>query len=321
MKQWEIGGPFKIGIAEKKDVTVPEGYVKLKVQLAGLHRYEYELYSGESGGSYPVVPGRCGVGIVSEAGENDYGLTRGTRVVIDPQLAPGSLMGRSEPGTLSDFVVIPCRNAFPVPAQVDDADLLFTEQISLAILTLNQMEFKKGAHVLIVGANVFGVIAAKLVMHYQGVPILLDTNEQCLKKATAAGVYYTINTAEQNPLQKLESITGGSPCGYAIFASRRLSALDSVDYLAVGARAAIVGWAHLSSVLSADVSLIMRRELHLYGVNNGGSHFPSAINVLANHVMAPSELIEDSVKFADCASVFNDPDAGLKNRGFIKVTF
>src|SRR5690554_4080481 len=78
-----------MSLQEITENEILDNTAKIKIALASLSSYDVKIYNGELAGvTYPRIPARQAVGVISEIDEeNSSGLQRGQRVVIDPNLS------------------------------------------------------------------------------------------------------------------------------------------------------------------------------------------------------------------------------------------
>ena len=186
MKAWQITAKEEIALVEKKQEAEATD-VKVRISEVALSSTDVAIFEGKKA-SYPIIPVRSAIGLVSEAHAMS-GLKKGERVVLSPYvlddpfykkkgaLVPDvKVMGLDMDGFLCDFISMPPENVYPLPEGIKDNDAIFTEQIALAVKSLGALETERGDYVAILGANTLGIIAAELCIYYQLVPIVIDVD-------------------------------------------------------------------------------------------------------------------------------------------------
>lgn len=324
MTGWQIsalGKIEKINITEMLD-DVDSAKVKLTRTL--LTEEDVSLYTGEEKGKYPVIPGRMAVGQVTELGSPVSYFEKGTRVVLSPVKPCGkcyhcaggdprecydfSVAGKNSAGFLKDFAVIKTADIFPLPQSVKDNEAVYTDYIALALSVIDKLDIEKGQHVAIFGGSVFGSILAQLIIYYQGVPILIDENEEALLRAKKSGVYYTLKSSTKTEKEVL-SLTGGRAVGKVAFLTRSGLPTDlAFKVAAPSGKIAFAGYSFPNVKIPLGIAL--SKQLSTVSVTNGYGNFEPAINILANKAVDLSgytlpltkmDDIEASVaKMAEC---------------------
>lgn len=315
MKAYRIQSPHTIRLDELTAQPVGETCVKLKNLICGIAGTDLAVFSGEKPVQYPIIPGRQCVGFVTEVGEDVNGLARGNRVVVYSQASchtcrackdaryyeceKPAVFGVDDNGFLSDFSVVSSDDVFAIPDRLKDEEAIFTEHTSLAINVLSRLNVEKGEHLVIVGASIVGIILAQVAMYYQAVPIVVDMHEDLLNIAKRAGVYYTVNTVEEDAGKKVLSLTGGHMADACAFMpSSTVPLTNALDYCCNGGRVAIVGRAASTrGDMRCNLAQLLEKNLDLFTVTDCGKNYSAAINMLANRTVAVDMLPTHIVTF------------------------
>lgn len=318
MKSYVIDNPKNMVLQTEEGARPGENFAKVRITKAGISESDIQLYAG--GGSYPIVPGRQGAGVVSEIAEdNPAGLKKGDRVFLNPyipcrncfhcktnrpELCPDmSILGVNRDGFLRDFANIPLENLIRLPEQVSDTEAIFTEYISLAHEILDTLGIEKGDHIAIVGGDVLGNILAQLAIFHQAIPVLIDSHEQNLETARQTKIYYTISE-EKDVETFLSSITGGRLAKFVVYISGQKKQIRrSLNYCRNGGTVAVAGFN--SDKLTANLSVVLERQLKIIGFNKGFSEMRSALNTLATKSILIEPLIKKIIKFKDVPYAFS----------------
>ena len=209
MLSWRLIAPKQLESHELTSEMVESAFdAKVKLTKCLLNQNDVASFCGEHNYSLPAILGSFGTGIIIEPGENCFGLEKNTRVYINPfqtcndcsnckKENPSfctslSVAGENAPGFLRDFAVIPAPQLAVLPDSVSDDEAIFIDYIALALNIVDTLDIQKGDHVAVLGFNTLGNILCQLIMYYQGVPILVDSNEENIETAQKAGVYYVV---------------------------------------------------------------------------------------------------------------------------------
>ena len=156
-------------IGEMPEPNVPEGWVRVKVSHASLNRHDLFTLRGISGHpegiAYPLILGNDAAGTLDD----------GTPVVIYPMMGGDDWRGDEtlDPqwhipsefihGTLADYVVVPKRNALPLPQGLSPlhASVLGTAWLTAYRALFTKSGLRAGETVLIQGAT--GGVATALI--------------------------------------------------------------------------------------------------------------------------------------------------------------
>jgi NADPH:quinone reductase-like Zn-dependent oxidoreductase len=212
------------------DLPAPEpgaGEVRLEVRAAALNHLDIFTRNGLPGVPLPMIPGGDGAGVVDRIGPGVSGVTPGDRVLIQPGLFCGAcehcrageqslcvtyrILGEHVPGTFAEQVVVPARNAFPIPRGLSFAQ---AAAFPLAYQTAWRMvvgraAVRAGETVLIhgVGGGVAG--AALEVARLAGARVLATTSgEEKVRRVREAGAELVIDYRTEDVLSAVRRHTG-----------------------------------------------------------------------------------------------------------------
>lgn len=319
MKAYKITAPRTLVQVEEGAQAVPDNAVKVKMLKCAIGAVDGLVYKGGAG-VLPVVPGRHGLGLVTETGKAVTKLKRGDRVYVGAPVPCGScaacLKGKAKDcidyktpgldadGLLCDFIVMPESDLFSLPQKVTDTETLFIERTAAGIGIIDALAAEKGEHIVIVGAGVTGLILAQLALYYQLVPILVDVHRDRLDIAESMGIYYTVDAVSSDPVKKIFSITCGQMAEALAYTMPSAMPFNrAFECLAPGGRAVISGRKGLNSGLNLDLEPLLMRRQTVKFLSVSPENTPSAINIFASGAIEADRLLTTSVPFADAEKV------------------
>lgn len=246
-------------IGERPEPEVPDGWVRMKVSHASLNRHDLFTLCGISGHAegitYPIILGNDAAGTLDD----------GTPVVIYPVMGSDDWRGDETldpawhipsefiPGTLADYVVVPRRNAIPLPEGLSPlhASVLGTAWLTAYRALFTKSGLRAGDTVLVQGAT--GGIATALIQ---------------LGRAAGLEVWATSRTEE------------GRSLATALGAHRAFCANEPLQQKvrAVIDNIGSATWAHSMSSLARGGTLVM---------TGGTTGFDVPLNLLS---MIPNQL-------------------------------
>ena len=263
-----------------------------------------------------VIAGSDGVGMVTEVGDEVTSVKRGDRVLVRPVSACGAcakcragkrsecekgvVYGKTADGTLRDFMIVPASDLILLPSQVDEETAVFSSLVATAIETFGRLNVEKGEHVVILGANAMGLIAAQVAIYYQAIPVLVDYREDLLDLGRKLGIYYTVNAVDADPVKKVFTITCGKMAENLIYNIGSGVALTrAFDYIGARGRTAFVGEQSAKGEYNVNMLDALRKDASVYTVSGGGENIYSAINMLVGKAVDVEPLIEKRVSFEE----------------------
>jgi NADPH:quinone reductase-like Zn-dependent oxidoreductase len=212
------GGPE---VLEYTDFPMPEpgpGEILVRLRAAALNRLDIWVRNGWPGIKleYPHIPGADGAGEIAALGEGVTGWEVGEHVVINANLGCGhcefclaghdnmcrewKLLGESTRGTFREYIVLPAKQFFKLPA---DFDFHTAAAAGLVYLTAWHSLVVRGGlqpveTVLIVGAS-GGVNTASIVIakHLGAQVIVVGSGAEKLKLAESLGADILIDREKE----------------------------------------------------------------------------------------------------------------------------
>lgn len=165
------------GKVELRDIPKPEpaaGEVVIQVRQCGICGSDLHYYHG--GFPVPAVcPGHEIAGVVADVGAGVTGLKAGDDVAVEPVITcghcPGCLVGDYQlcreariPGThvnggFADYLQMPARAFFKLPAGLDTSIAGLTEPLAVGVHGVRLGNVRLGDRVLVLGAGTIGLLA------------------------------------------------------------------------------------------------------------------------------------------------------------------
>ena len=231
MKALVYHGPGKKAWEEKPKPTIQEptdAVVKiLKTTICGtdLHILQGDVPTVTEG----RIIGHEGVGIIEEIGAAVSSFKKGDHVLISCITACGKceycrktmyshclkggwILGNTIDGTQAEYVRIPFADTslYPVPEGADEEALVMLSDIlptGFECGVLNG-QVKPGDIIAIVGAGPIGLAALLTAQFYSpAVIIMIDQDDNRLQVAKTFGATHTINSSQENALEKVMQLT------------------------------------------------------------------------------------------------------------------
>lgn len=337
MREWRLTKPneFKLYTNNKNPEQLGERgiffepelqskpFVKVKLIKANLSCLDSAAFLGKGDFEYPIVPARSAVAYISEP--YDSGLEQGRKVFLSPYDPDGKgnvkIRSYHTDGYLGDYVYVPTDSIYPIPEGVADDQVLFVEDIAMAINVLTKLDTQKGEYIVLYGASYQNILIAQAAIYYQSIAIIIDTNDERLELATNLGVYYTINAKNCDVFEKIVEITSGKMADKCICHIDINTNIDIlINLLKNNGKIAIYGYDITCSNIRSDIAPAFNKNLQIIGVNNGMEHIHSAINMLANDIIKTDGLIESTTPFLNILEIMK-ASVGKTDYYKIAITF
>ena len=315
MYLWKLTGPKKL---QRSEAPLPEhvdGKIRVRVTKVLINSVDADIYAGKTPARLPLIPGRYAVGVVSEEGASSY-LPRGTRVLLhtfrpvdtngtekrDFSADDYEICGRTADGSLADFVPVSPKDMTALPASVSDERALLLHHVAIAKAVCEKLGAKKGQHIAVLGANLIGILICQLLIYQQAAPILVDTVESHLEFARRCGIYYTLPVGDKL-LDTVGSVTGGRLADGAVYVSTASGNDPEIPFRLTARGRNVVVYGPSASGFSVNLGIAIEKQISVYCVTNGYGFLETAINLMANKAVDPTQYRANVIKAAQLESL------------------
>lgn len=302
------GGNEVVCVGERTMPQRQAGEVLVRLNAATVNRVD--LYMRDSGAgithSLPQIMGLDGAGVVVEVEPAEPLLAPGQRVVLHPGVACGRcefclrgddvlctsmrLLGEHRDGTFAEFVSLPARNVFPIPAGMDDMQ---AAALGVTYLTAWRMLFTQArlqAHetVLVFGIGGGVSLAALQLAKMIGARVIVTSRDAAkLKRAAALGADHGIDSAAEDVAKAVQGLTGGRGVDVVIENIGAAAWGSAMRSLVRGGRLVTCG-ATTGDQPGADLRRLFIRQLQVFGSTLGNlSEFRDLLSACAQGRMQP----------------------------------
>ena len=267
---------------EKPKLTNPDN-VLIKVKVAGLNPIDNVVVSGSIPSVRPIphIPGAEVSGIVDEIGSEVGGLKKGDRVVIhnkvfdgicdmclsglDMICRNGGLISVITNGGFAEYIVVPQRNVFKIP---DDMDWDLAASLPVTALTpfhaLNEARMKINEFLLVFGATGnTGMIATQLGKR-MGARVIAVSKEEWVRDF---GADYIIRDYDRI-VEQVREITSGKMAD-VVLNSLGVKTWDS-SFESTGINGRLVSFGGLTGAdVKLNIQSLYSRQIKLIGSTGG----------------------------------------------------
>ena len=260
--------------------------VLIQVRAAGICHTDVHYRAGLSPvGHLPRTPGHEIAGLVEQVGAQVSTVKVGDRVCVHYVLScgecyycstgseqfcvQGSMIGRHADGGYAEYVLVPQRNAVPLPDEIPfehGAILMCSSATSLH--ALRKSKLKGGETVAIFGVGGLGVSAIQLARAFGALDVYaVDINPDKLRLAEEYGAI-PINASSRDPVAEIRSLTSGRGVDVALEVIGLSQTMrQAVQCLAVMGRAVIAGISDKPLEIDTYRDLL-GREAEVIGTND-----------------------------------------------------
>jgi len=303
MKAAALTGMRKIEVREVPEPRIKnDSDVLLHVRAVGLCGSDIQYYStgriGKDVVQYPFIVGHECVAEVEDVGSKVKRVEPGDRVAIDPALTCGEcdqcLGGRPNTcrnlrfmgcpgqmeGCLTEFVVMPESNCFPVEKNMNIERSILAEPLSIGIYSIRSLGTFQAATAAILGSGPIGLSVA-LAARDIGIPAIYMTDkiDARLEAARKAGAIWTGNPDRSDVAKEIEALEPGGLDAVFECCGDQDACDQAVELLRPGGRLLIIGIPE-SDRISFDAHRLRRKEINIHNVRRQKGCIPAAIDMI-----------------------------------------
>ncbi|WFU05635.1 zinc-dependent alcohol dehydrogenase family protein (plasmid) [Rhizobium sp. CB3171] len=198
----------------------------VRVLAAGICGSDRHMYKGEYPTAIPVTMGHEFCGIVEVVGEEVIGFTGGELVTVDPNIACGrchacargrvnlceslTAIGVTRDGGFAEYVAVPYRQAFTLPADLNSVHGAFCEPLACCLHAIDKAEIRAGESVAILGGGVIGLLMVQLARLAGASQVILITR-QLSRRQTALhlGATHAFDPTASDAVAAVRDVTHG----------------------------------------------------------------------------------------------------------------
>jgi NADPH:quinone reductase-like Zn-dependent oxidoreductase len=265
-----------------EDCPIPtprDDEVLINLKAAGVNRIDAELHEHY----LPRIPGVDGAGLVQSVGAHVHEIRRGDAVCLFPfqdcrfcaacvnagesPCRQSHLVGPGAAGTYAEFICVPARNCFPVPAgfSFEEAAALPLVHLMAWRMLVSDAALKPGEWVMIVGAGGgIATAALQLATAFGARAIVLSRSEQKFSAALRLGAMHVVSLSEPEPFRAVRALTGKRGVDVAVNCVGSDTWAGSLAALARGGRLVTCG-AVGGNAPRSDVRRIFWNHLKILG--------------------------------------------------------
>lgn len=285
----------------------------VRVKACGICGSDVHGYDGSSGRRIPpLIMGHEAAGIVEEVGAKVVNFQVGERVTFDSTIYCGEcfycragrvnlcdnrrVMGVScedyrQHGAFAEWVVVPERIAYALPASLPLEHAAMVEAVSVAVHAVGRTPLALGDSAVVVGAGMIGqLVVQALRARGCGTLIAVDLDEGRLELAKGYGADHVIHAGSPDVAAQVMAWTQGRGAAVAIEVVGATKPLQTaVACVRKGGNITLIG--NLSPNAEMPLQAIVTRELSLIGTCASSGEYPACMELMARGVIDVSAMI------------------------------
>ncbi|HEX4032049.1 MAG TPA: galactitol-1-phosphate 5-dehydrogenase [Terracidiphilus sp.] len=300
-------------IADMPLPAVAADEVLVRVEACGICGSDVHGYDGTSGRRIPpIVMGHEAAGTVESAGSAVRGYKPGDRVTFDSTVYCGAcafcaagdvnlcdnrqVIGVScgdyrRHGAFAEFVVVPQRILYPLPAAIEFSEAAMLEAVSVALHAVNISQAKGGETALVIGAGMIGLLTLQAARAAGCARVFIsDVDSTRLALATQVGADKALNASGADLLAEIQKLTGGRGVDIVYEAvGRNETVASAIDCARKGGTVTLVG--NITPEVTLPLQKVVSRQIRLQGSCASSGEYPQAIELIANGKIRVKPLI------------------------------
>jgi NADPH:quinone reductase-like Zn-dependent oxidoreductase len=230
-------------VLEVRDLATPEpgpGQVRVRMSASPINPSDLMVVRGMYGRlpKLPGTPGFEGVGVIDAVGRGWLAKLRGVR--------PGRRVAVLNPhgNNWQEAVVIPARNAVPVPDDLPDEQVasFFVNPATTLVMTRHVLRVPRGAWLLQTAAgSALGRMVIRLARHDGFRTINVVRRRGALEELRRLGADEVLCSSDEDVPKRVQEITAGAGVPFALDAVGGTAGLDAVRCLGAHGRLLVYG--------------------------------------------------------------------------------
>lgn len=306
---------FEYNCLEVADLPLPEigvDEVLVRVEACGICGSDVHGYDGSSGRRIPpIVMGHEAAGTVAATGTNVHGYAKGDRVTFDSTVYCGAceycqrgevnlcsnrqVIGVScrdfrRHGAFAEYVAVPQRILYRLPADISFAEAAMLEAVSVALHAVRVSEVKAGDTALVIGAGMIGLLTLQAARAAGCKRIFIsDVDFSRLEMARQMGADEILSSGAELAAQ-VQELTAGEGVDVVFEAvGRNETVTAAIDAARRGGTVTLIG--NIAPEVTLPLQKVVTRQIRLQGSCASAGEYPQAIELIANGKIKVDPLI------------------------------
>lgn len=309
---------------EMADYPVPlpgSGEVLIKVAACGICGSDVHGYDGSSGRRIPpIVMGHEAAGTVTDLGAGASRFKIGDRVTFDSTIYCGqcAYCARGEinlcdnrkvvgvscgeyarDGAFAEFVAVPERIVYALPATMAFPEAAMLEAVSVALHAVKVARLKGGETALVVGAGMIGLLTLQAALAAGCSRVFIaDIDGSRLDMAKTLGATGVISKSGEALAQESLTLTAGLGADVVFEAVGRDETIAaSIDSVRKGGTVVLIG--NITPRVMIPLQKVVSREIRLQGTAASAGEYPQAIELISTGKINVKPLISTVAPLAE----------------------
>lgn len=335
MKAMRLEGIGQLFTREVDKPTPGPDDLLVRVEACGVCGTDRHLFHGEFPSRPPVTLGHEFSGIIEATGSHVSGFAVGDRITGDPNIACGrcshcvngrvnlcrnlQAIGIHRDGGFADYVLVPQKQAFLLPANLDPMHGAFCEPLACCLHGIDLAGIQAGSSVVVLGGGVIGLLAVQLARLAGATTVILSTRQASRRTlAEELGATASVDPSAADIIETIAGPNGLVPGGVDVVlecAGVGETVIQATKLARPGGAAVILGVMPQGETISIEPFDLLFREVKLVTSFLNPFTHRRAADLIASGKIEVERLISRKVSLAEAPAVVSNPPA----KGEVKV--
>lgn len=335
MKAMRLEGIGQLFTREVDKPTPGPDDLLVRVEACGVCGTDRHLFHGEFPSRPPVTLGHEFSGIIEATGSHVSGFAVGDRITGDPNIACGrcshcvngrvnlcrnlQAIGIHRDGGFADYVLVPQKQAFLLPANLDPMHGAFCEPLACCLHGIDLAGIQSGSSVVVLGGGVIGLLAVQLARLAGATTVILSTRQASRRTlAEELGATASVDPSAADIIETIAGPNGLVPGGVDVVlecAGVGETVIQATKLARPGGTAVILGVMPQGETISIEPFDLLFREVKLVTSFLNPFTHRRAADLIASGKIEVERLISRKVSLAQAPAVVSNPPA----KGEVKV--
>ena len=310
----------------EKPVPGPDDLL-VRVEACGICGTDRHLLHGEFPSKPPVTIGHEFSGIVEGIGTDVTGFKIGDRITGDPNISCGrcpqcmagrinlcrnlEAIGIHRDGGLAEYVIVPQKQAFGIPLDLDPLHGAFCEPLACCLHGIDMAAIKAGSSVAVLGGGVIGLLTVQLARLAGATTVILSTRQESKRRlAEEIGATATVDPSSADIIETITGSGGLVPGGVDVViecAGVPETMQQTMRLAKAGGTVVILGVMPQGAKIEIEPFDILFRELRVQGSFINPFVHRRAADLVASGAINVEKLISRTVALEDAVDIIRHP--------------
>jgi L-iditol 2-dehydrogenase len=335
MKAMRLEGVGQLFTREVDKPTPGPEDLLVRVEACGVCGTDRHLFHGEFPSKPPVTLGHEFSGIIEAMGSQVTGFAIGDRITGDPNIACGrcshcvngrvnlcrnlQAIGISRDGGFADYVIVPQKQAFLLPANLNPMFGAFCEPLACCLHGIDLAEIKAGSSVAVLGGGVIGLLTVQLARLAGASTVILSTRQASRRElAEQLGATASVDPSASDIIEAITGAAGLIPGGVDVVlecAGVGETVQQAMKLVRPGGTVVILGVMAQGEKIKIEPFDLLFREVKLVTSFLNPFTHRRAADLIASGTIEVERLISRKVSLNEAPAVVSNPPG----RGEVKV--